>query len=170
MVREILSEQIIQVRSVEWEGAREKSVWGRGCVMPVAKKGLTIKEVGKQQNKPGCWREEKEREAAWDEFGGVSRKHGTGSADLEMELGIYSLCREKPWKYLRLGNNIIQYNVVDKHEGWRLSLSPSLSSTIYQLCVALGNYLTSLGSSFLSYRIEVNRFLSHRVVVRTKHI
>ena len=32
--------------------------------MPVAKKGLTIKEVGKQQNKPGCWREEKEREAA----------------------------------------------------------------------------------------------------------
>ena len=32
--------------------------------MPVAKKGLTIKEVGKQQNKRGCWREEKEREAA----------------------------------------------------------------------------------------------------------
>lgn len=27
MVREILSGQIVQVRSVEWEGAREKSVW-----------------------------------------------------------------------------------------------------------------------------------------------
>lgn len=32
--------------------------------MPAGKKGLMFKEAGKQQNRPGCWREVKEREAA----------------------------------------------------------------------------------------------------------
>lgn len=71
MVREILSEQIIKLKPVEWEGAREKSIWGRGCAMPASKKRLIMyKEAGEQQqNKTsqvagGKWRKGKQP-AAW---------------------------------------------------------------------------------------------------------
>lgn len=56
-----------------------------GCVMPVRKghsrKLETTKQARLLEGSEG-------KEAARDEFGRVSREHGTGSVDLGMELGI----------------------------------------------------------------------------------